>query len=200
MTTFYTLDIYEGFQERFPQSKYLSYLKPKVATIQYYHKYWTSYPEAKEELVFKENTPGTLEELIKEYPNQSLIIHIWPSVCQNCTQLFMYLPQYYSNEALKEYKFIFLYFSFAPNQIDTWKTAATHSRLKGDHYYVKGSLNRDDNYLIKDIYKHFSSTNNPAFISTRTIIVDEEGNIHPEFVPPFSAVEELTQTLLEHLK
>ncbi|MEL7123959.1 MAG: hypothetical protein AAFO07_31260 [Bacteroidota bacterium] len=200
MTTIYTMDVYNDFLARFPESKYDTYLAPKVATIKYYHEYWTSYPEAKQELAFKENTPATLEELIQLYPNQALVIHIWPSFCINCEQRFMYLPQYYSNEQLSDYKFVFLYYSLVPNQLDQWKASATTSRLKGDHYYVTGSMNREDDHLVKNIFFNISQMNSTAFVRASTLIVDKEGSIYPDFAPPFTEVAELTELMLETLK
>ncbi|WP_430974335.1 redoxin family protein [Sunxiuqinia rutila] len=176
------INLSEQFKTDFPNSKYISYIRPSIDKIANF--YLKVAAASKEEYKFVDNYKNlnSLSDCFMQLKGKKIYVDIWSTSCAPCKEEFEY------NEKLKEtlnnkgVDILYISLDGDQNQ-DRWKDMIKYYNLRGNHI-------RANQKLKTDLREKLGSFGIPRYL-----IIDEQGNIINRDAPRPSNLKKLEKQL-----
>ena len=162
---------FDKFSSRWPDSRYIPYLKPAVdSIIAFRASLQDSFnPE------FMNREVNSLAELLTRLKGEAYYIDIWSTWCAPCKEEFRYNAALWALTNSKNVRLLYLSIDKAVD-LQKWKDQVKHYRLRGINLLANAQLQ-------KDLYKEFGAGNTLPI--PRYVVVNKEGHIvHPDAARP----------------
>lgn len=171
------IDIFEDFQEKFPESNYKEVLGNTLQPVVDFH----SKAELRQsgiEIIEGSSKPESFEDLLSMFKGRKVYIDVWASWCAPCKEEFKHTARLH--ELLTEKGYEALYISIDNEKNDRkWREMLQGFGLKGRHI-------RADKGLLKDLYSLYGSE---SMAIPWNMIIDEEGRIDEKFAKRPSEIQ-----------
>lgn len=175
--------VFETFKSDFPDSRYTSFIEPKVNIIKkYYEKIALGMPKDIEFIEASEI--NTFSDLKKRLKGDKYFIDVWATWCAPCLKEFKYNSQL--DSLLKKTGYKKLYLSVDESDRESkWIESIKYFELTGSNMIANRNLHSDliNNYSVGSIPKY--------------LIIDEEGRVISNDAPKPSQLKELAGALLQ---
>ncbi|AUC15825.1 hypothetical protein BTO06_11995 [Tenacibaculum sp. SZ-18] len=175
------IKVFNQFQDLYPRSAYIKYLKPEIKIIEsYYKKVLEKIPE--NVILMKGENISTMKELLNSLKGEKYYIDIWATWCGACKSEFKFNNQLDSLLKSKNYKKLLISLDNI-NDEDKWKENIKYYELQGQNILASQELQKDlmNNYNVKSIPKYF--------------ITNEKGELINKSAPKPSEIDLLDQEL-----
>lgn len=136
--------LYEEFEKRFPRSKFLERLEPRMAK---YKKFAETGDDKGNGISFYpiKNSLKNIDELLnrEEFKNKVVLVDIWGTWCGPCREEFKYLKGLKLKLKGEEVVFLYIADEKRSNPENQWKEAARFFELEGYHYLLTPEVSKD---------------------------------------------------------
>lgn len=161
------ISLYFNFEQNYPQSMYLPFIKEAIIPTKEYYKIDES--SLTEKIFFSDSTLvfNTLKEITNQLKGEKLFVDIWATWCAPCVSEFDYNNELKKVLKSNNYKLVYISMDDIANTSSVKKVANLYD-LKG--YHVVANTNLQNNL-------HTILNNGNAFPIPRYLIIDKNGFI-----------------------